>query len=715
MRLSVSSSHQFNVDAIGDIQLIKPEGPLIVCGVLYCKAICGVVLSIGHLISQKILVDFINNEFILHQESCTFHTFYQNSRWYFRVHDYIKQPSISPIIIDTIYPPPPINFLTKPTNSSMNPSTLRHQRLGHLSIHNIKCLLQFKAADGVPQCLLNDVNICHSCSISKSKHLPFHSPSRKNIEGPGDVIVAYLIEPLPTSIDNKKYSLLIQDFYSRLVALIHLSDKSKAKIQLCLWIIQFINVTTFKIKVIRMDNGAEFVNNFFDDFLKQHGIVHEKSMPYEHHQNGKIERTNRAILEIAQTSLLATNLEAGLWPFAFKHAAWIYNWTLHGDSKQTPYEIVSKKKPSLLPLRTFGSKSYIHDHNYCKDLSARAIVGYHPGIAPDSKGWLFWIPKSRRVARASSVKFDKGNFFPYNIPSRGSAMSIQAKNIFDSSMIKELEQQESFISTINHTHDLCNLIPTTYKEALSSNEKIQWQEAITEELSSMIQEEVFKNVLIKDALNEVPHNSILSTKWVFVKKCKPKRYMARLVAQGFKQIHGINSDETFAPTPTPGALRLLFSISCTNNWPIWTFNFKVAFLHSLIDKPVYVRPPKGMVISKHTILKMRKALYGTKQAARYQGKAILWIHVDDGVLTASTNKILSEISDKLDKALKVKWDTSISGLVSILITQTTNGYAFSQKDLILKLLGLNKSNITAKSPLPTNCDLKSNKANELDK
>ncbi|MBW0559840.1 hypothetical protein O181_099555 [Austropuccinia psidii MF-1] len=89
--------------------------------------------------------------------------------------------------------------------------------------------------------------------------------------------------------------------------------------------------------------------------------------------------------------------------------------------------------------------------------------------------------------------------------------------------------------------------------------------------------------------------------------------------------------------------------------------------------------------------------------------------MDDGVLTASTNKILNEISDKLDKALKVKWDTSISGLVGISITQTTNGYAFSQKDLILKLLGLNKSNITAKSPLPANCNLKSNKANELDK
>ncbi|MBW0494812.1 hypothetical protein O181_034527 [Austropuccinia psidii MF-1] len=267
---------------------------------------------------------------------------------------------------------------------------------------------------------------------------------------------------------------------------------------------------------------------------------------------------------------------------------------------------------------------------------------------------------------------------------------------------------------INHTHDLFNVIPTTYKEALSSNEKKRCQEAITEELSSMTQEEVFENVSIKDALNEVPHNSILSTKWVCVKKCKPERYKAQLVAQGFKQIHGINFDETFAPTATFRVLHLLFSIACTNNWPIWTFDVKVAFLHSLIDKPVYVWPPKGIVVPKNTILKLQKALYGTKQAARCwwlhlkeilgqigfqpnnedqstycyetdQGKAILWIHVDDGVLTASTKKILNEISDELDKALKVKWDTSISGLVGISITQTTNGVMH----LVRKILYLN--------------------------
>ncbi|MBW0576385.1 hypothetical protein O181_116100, partial [Austropuccinia psidii MF-1] len=250
----------------------------------------------------------------------------------------------------------------------------------------------------------------------------------------------------------------------------------------------------------------------------------------------------------------------------------------------------------------------------------------------------------------------------------------------------------------------------------------------------MKEEEVFIMKNLKDALKEVPCESILSTKWVFVRK--PERFKARLVARGFRQIHGIYYEETFAPTPTFGALRLLFSIATTNNWPIKTFDVKVAFLHSIIDKPVYVWPPQGMNIPKHHVLKLHKALYGTKQASRCwwihlkeillkigftpngedastytfrkDGQhAILWIHVDDGALTASSTETLDWITTQLNMYLKIKWDTTIKGLVGISIDEVPMGFKFSQPELIMKLINFNKSNVTAKSPLPANCKLES--------
>ncbi|MBW0547906.1 hypothetical protein O181_087621 [Austropuccinia psidii MF-1] len=118
MRLLVASSHRFDVDAIGDIQLITTEGPLIVRGVLFCKDIPGVVLSIGHLISQKISVEFINNQFTLHQNSHTYHTFYRNSRWYLKIESYVPRPMINTISVVSNSPPPPISFMTKPRSFS---------------------------------------------------------------------------------------------------------------------------------------------------------------------------------------------------------------------------------------------------------------------------------------------------------------------------------------------------------------------------------------------------------------------------------------------------------------------------------------------------------------------------------------------------------------------------------------------------------------------
>ncbi|MBW0476445.1 hypothetical protein O181_016160 [Austropuccinia psidii MF-1] len=287
-----------------------------------------------------------------------------------------------------------------------------------------------------------------------------------------------------------------------------------------------------------------------------------------------------------------------------------------------------------------------------------------------------------------------------------------------------------------------NVLPTTYRDAMSSPEKSEWLGAINKDLNSMDEEGVFEIIHLKHALLIVPHDSILSTKWVFVKK--PECYKARLVARGFKQIHGINYDETFAVTPTFNALRLLFSTALLNKWPVKTFDIKVAFLHSMIDIPVFIWCPQGLNIPKFKVLALKKVLYGTKQAAicwwlhlkkilctigftpnnkdpstytlvKGVEKAILWIHVDDGSLTALSQQIMDEIIQGINCNLKIKWDEKARGLVGISIEKVPQGYKFSQTELINKLTRLTPSNIASKSPLHVNCNLESNPAAEMDK
>ncbi|MBW0489815.1 hypothetical protein O181_029530 [Austropuccinia psidii MF-1] len=172
-------------------------------------------------------------------------------------------------------------------------------------------------------------------------------------------------------------------------------------------------------------------------------------------------------------------------------------------------------------------------------------------MAQDSRGWLFWIPDKKQIMKSASVRFDEMTVFQGN---ELEIETIQVKNLFDEAMINEIERQEHLVDCLNNENAIPDILPSSYKEAMGSEESSDWLNAIEDELKSMEEESVFEVTNLHQALAEVPHESICSKKWVFVKKQKPQRFKARLVARGFCQIYGINYEETFAPTPTFGAL-----------------------------------------------------------------------------------------------------------------------------------------------------------------
>ncbi|MBW0501751.1 hypothetical protein O181_041466 [Austropuccinia psidii MF-1] len=154
--------------------------------------------------------------------------------------------------------------------------------------------------------------------------------------------------------------------------------------------------------------------------------------------------------------------------------------------------------------------------------------------------------------------------------------------------------------------------------------------------------------------------------------------------------------------------------------------------------------PQGLLVPKHHLIKLEKALYGTKQAARCwwlhlkqillkigfiankeepstysfeskEGKAMLWIHVDNGAITASSNKLMTYLVSQLNDKLKIKWDEEINKIVGLTIEKGRKGYKFHQQELMENIIHLNPRNITALSPLPHNCQLESHKATQIDK
>ena len=96
------------------------------------------------------------------------------------------------------------------------------------------------------------------------------------------------------------------------------------------------------------------------------------------------------------------------------------------------------------------------------------------------------------------------------------------------------------------------------------------------------------------------------------------RNKARLVAQGFSQVEGINFGETYAPVARLESICILLAYASHHNFILQQMNVKSAFLNGPLKKLVYVKQPPGFEDPKlpNHVYKLDKALYGLKQAPR---------------------------------------------------------------------------------------------------
>jgi len=218
--------------------------------------------------------------------------------------------------------------------------------------------------------------------------------------------------------------------------------------------------------------------------------------------------------------------------------------------------------------------------------------------------------------------------------------------------------------------------PQTLTDALNSCEKAEWKQAWESELSSLAQ----NNSWVSEPL---PANrTAIGCRWLFMKK-EDGRYKARLVAQGYGQIIGVDYQETFAPVAKFTTIRILLALACVNTWEIYGMDVKTAFLNSELDETVYMEIPEGLSIPAppssgqyHRPLACRllKSIYGLKQSPRawygrihsffisnnfvrsdsdhslfinYEKSVILVLYVDDFVLAAPSKDLIDWIRTML--------------------------------------------------------------------
>lgn len=171
------------------------------------------------------------------------------------------------------------------------------------------------------------------------------------------------------------------------------------------------------IKVLRSDNGGEYVNKHLKTYFNHHGLIHETSCPQTPQQNGVAERKNRHILETARALLLGAYMPQRFWTDAVSTAVHLLN---RMPSKvlsfQTPLQSLSTHVPLpnvlMLPPRVFGCVAYVYLHKNQRsklDPCARRCLFLGYGI--HQKGYRCYDPTARRLYVTMDVQFLEADMF----------------------------------------------------------------------------------------------------------------------------------------------------------------------------------------------------------------------------------------------------------------------------------------------------------------
>ena len=252
--------------------------------------------------------------------------------------------------------------------------------------------------------------------------------------------------------------------------------------------------------------------------------------------------------------------------------------------------------------------------------------------------------------------------------------------------------------------------PNSITEARLSPEWPRWKKAILAELKAIIQNQTWKSV----RSCPVGHRP-LTSRWVFKVKPatahEPERYKARLVAHGFRQVKGVNFDETFAAVARMESLRTIVSISANRNLRMTKLDVDNAFLQGKIDKKVYMNPPPGF--PEIGIVELQKALYGLKQAPRLWYQTLVgalreldfepiltdecvlkhktsefWVlvYVDDVILSTADEGLRSKVVSLLERRFSLKDFGDLKSFIALELEYNDKFIKLHQKTYIEALL-----------------------------
>ncbi|OWB87019.1 hypothetical protein B5S33_g5772 [[Candida] boidinii] len=163
-----------------------------------------------------------------------------------------------------------------------------------------------------------------------------------------------------------------------------------------------------KVVSVRTDNGTE-LKNFFDD----RGISHERTVPYNSHQNGVAERMHRTIQEKARILLAAAGAAEEFWADAVRTAEFFVNrLPSSAINFEVPFTRWYGYSPDYSLFHSFGCSCHalIPPEKRSSKFSSTAIPAIFVGYSLSHKAYRIYDPVSNEIFISNNVRFDDSTY-----------------------------------------------------------------------------------------------------------------------------------------------------------------------------------------------------------------------------------------------------------------------------------------------------------------
>lgn len=557
---------------------------------------------------------------------------------------------------------------------------LWHRRLGHICDKNLD-----KVKDSFGITIENkSKEPCVVCIKGKQTRKPVREDGTRASQLL-ELVHSDVVGPLNvSSFSGARFFVTFVDDFSRKVVVYPLVRKSDVFEKFVEYKNMAENQCSTKIKILRTDNGGEYVNGKFETFLRQNGITHQKTCPYTPEQNGVAERINRTLMERVRCMIIDSGLDHRFWAEATNTASYLINRIPCRSEHRSPEEIYSSRRPDLKCLRVFGCPALAHiPKEKRRKLDTKSVECIMMGYSDVSKAYRLFNPENCKIIISRDVVFLEGRkvnvnkeedfYFPellqnYNGDNSGESTTMVElpptnpepveqdsdaaeyedsvewssplptpleadggewyPNSSDSENIDvgaDVRRSDRIANKTQRTYNFCAMEyvsddPETVKKAMQSEFSDEWKAAMHEEV------ELLKANKTWVLTNLPPGENAVKSKWVFKTKRngegKAVRWRARLVAKGFSQREGLDYGETFAPVVRYDSLRYLAALAVKYDMHIHQMDAVSAYLNGRLKETVYMQQPEMFNDGSKKVCKLEKSIYGLKQSGRVWNETI---------------------------------------------------------------------------------------------